>query len=123
MGGGGAVPVARVVDRAGRLYAYGADLVRIFPNGFTLTLISGLLKVRPPISIDGPAEAITAATINAAHAIGRERDVGSLESGKLADLLILDIPSWRHLGYRMGGNAVETVVKRGRVFDRRRLPE
>src|SRR5438874_1747560 len=70
-----------------------------------------------------PAEAITAATINAAHAIGRERDVGSLESGKLADLLILDIPSWRHLGYRMGGNAVETVVKRGRVFDRRRLPE
>ena len=70
-----------------------------------------------------PAEAITAATINAAHAIGRERDVGSLESGKLADLLILDMPSWRHLGYRMGGNAVETVVKRGRVFDRRRLPE
>src|SRR5439155_687161 len=70
-----------------------------------------------------PAEAITAATINAAHAIGRERDVGSIESGKLADLLILDMPSWRHLGYRLGGNAVETVVKRGRVFDRRRLAE
>jgi len=70
-----------------------------------------------------PAEAITAATINAAHAIGRERDLGSVESGKLADLLILDIPSWRHLGYRLGGNAVETVVKRGRVFDRRRRPE
>ncbi len=68
-----------------------------------------------------PAEAITAATINAAHAIGRERDVGSVESGKLADLLVLDIPSWRHLGYRLGGNAVETVVKRGRVFHSRGL--
>jgi imidazolonepropionase len=67
-----------------------------------------------------PAEAITAATINAAHAIGRERDVGSLESGKLADLLVLDIPSWRHLGYRLGGNAVETVVKRGRILHDRR---
>jgi imidazolonepropionase len=67
-----------------------------------------------------PAEAITAATINAAHGIGREGDVGSLESGKLADLLILDLPSWRHLGYRLGGNAVETVVKRGRVLHSRR---
>jgi len=68
-----------------------------------------------------PAEAITAATVNAAHAIGQERDVGSVESGKLADLVVLDIPSWRHLGYRLGGNAVETVVKRGRVFHRRGL--
>ena len=66
-----------------------------------------------------PAEAITAATLNAAHAIGREQDVGSVESGKLADLLVLDIPSWRHLGYRLGGNAVETVVKRGRILHRR----
>ena len=66
-----------------------------------------------------PAEAITAATLNAAHAIGREQDVGSVESGKLADLLVLDIPSWRHLGYRLGGNAVETVVKRGRILHNR----
>lgn len=60
-----------------------------------------------------PAEAIVAATINAAHAIGRESEAGSLEPGKLADLLILDVPSYRHLGYRIGGNVVETVVKRG----------
>jgi len=66
------------------------------------------------------AEAITGATINAAHAIGREREVGSVEPGKQADLLVLDIPSWRHLGYRLGGNAVETVVKRGRVRHDRR---
>ncbi len=62
-----------------------------------------------------PAEAIVASTINAAHAVGRAADVGSLEPGKRADLLVLDIPSHRHLGYRIGGNAVRTVVKGGRV--------
>lgn len=67
-----------------------------------------------------PAEAIVGSTINAAHAIGRESEVGSLEPGKLGDLLVLDIPSWRHLGYRLGGNAVETVVKRGRILLKRR---
>jgi imidazolonepropionase len=63
-----------------------------------------------------PAEAVVAATINAAHAVGREGDVGSLEPGKQADVLILDLPSWHHLGYRLGGNAAEAVVKKGRVI-------
>jgi len=62
-----------------------------------------------------PAEAIVACTINAAHAVGRASDIGSLEPGKRADLLVLDIPSHRHLGYRIGGNVVRTVVKSGRV--------
>jgi len=63
-----------------------------------------------------PSQAIVAATINAAHAIGLADRVGSLEVGKQADLLVLDIPSYRHLGYRLGGNAVAAVVKRGRVM-------
>ena len=62
-----------------------------------------------------PAQAITAATINAAHAIGRGDDVGTIERGKLADLLILDAPTHYHLGYRMGGDLAEAVIKRGRV--------
>lgn len=62
-----------------------------------------------------PAEAMTAATINAAHAIGLGDRVGSLEPGKLADLLILDAPDYRYLAYEFGGNPVRTVVKRGRV--------
>jgi imidazolonepropionase len=66
-----------------------------------------------------PAEAIVGATVNAAHAIGRASDVGTLEPGKLADLLILDVPSAPHLAYRLGGNAVETVVKQGRVVQGR----
>jgi imidazolonepropionase len=57
-----------------------------------------------------PAEAISAATINAAHAVGLGAEVGSLEPGKRADLILLDVPSYLHLGYRFGTNLVGTVV-------------
>ncbi len=60
-----------------------------------------------------PAEAIVAATLNAAHAVGLDHRVGSLEAGKKADLLILDIPDYRHLPYRFGGNLVDKVIKGG----------
>jgi imidazolonepropionase len=62
-----------------------------------------------------PAQAIAAATINAAAAIRREDRIGSLEPGKQADLLILSVSDYRHLGYRFGGNLVQTVIKRGRI--------
>ncbi len=63
-----------------------------------------------------PAQAIAAATINSAHAIRRAGEIGSLEQGKQADLLILGVPDYRHLGYRFGTNLVRQVVKRGRIY-------
>jgi len=63
-----------------------------------------------------PAQAIAAATINAAAAIARDSQVGSLEPGKQADLLILSVSDYRHLGYRFGNNLVQTVVKKGKTF-------
>lgn len=61
------------------------------------------------------AQALAAATINAAHAIGRGHEVGSLEPGKQADILILETDDYRQLGYRFGTNLVKTVIKRGAV--------
>jgi imidazolonepropionase len=62
-----------------------------------------------------PAEAITAATINAAWAVGEQDCVGSLEVGKQADLVVLDAPTYEHLCYHFGVNLVDTVVKNGKV--------
>lgn len=62
-----------------------------------------------------PEEALTAVTINAAHAIDRADQLGSLEVGKQGDVLILDIPNLNYLPYHFGSNPVETVIKRGKV--------
>ncbi|MBK8049897.1 MAG: imidazolonepropionase [Anaerolineales bacterium] len=63
-----------------------------------------------------PAEALNAATINAAYAIGLGDQVGSLAPGKQADLLILDAPDFRHLVYWFGHNLVRNVIKRGQFI-------
>jgi imidazolonepropionase len=63
-----------------------------------------------------PAQAIAAATINAAHAIRCADRLGSLTPGKQADLLVLSVPDYRHLGYRFGTNLVRQVIKRGHVY-------
>ena len=62
-----------------------------------------------------PAEAITASTINAAHAVNRANEVGSLEVGKKADVIILEVPNHKFLGYRFGVNLVDKVIKNGRI--------
>jgi imidazolonepropionase len=63
-----------------------------------------------------PAQAIAAATINSAHAIRRAENIGSLEAGKQADLIILSVSDYRQLGYRFGSNLVRQVIKRGQVY-------
>lgn len=62
-----------------------------------------------------PEEAIVAATLNAAYAVGRGHLVGSLTPGKKADLLIMDLPNYLHIAYRFGSNHVDKVIKDGRM--------
>ncbi len=76
---------------------------------FVLALACRALKLTP-------AQAIVAATINAAQAIHRADSVGSLEIGKQADMLLLSVDDYRQLGYRFGTNMVKKVIKRGRVY-------
>jgi imidazolonepropionase len=63
-----------------------------------------------------PAQAIGAATINAAAAIGKADRIGSIEPGKQADLIALKVSDYRHLGYRFGTNLVEAVIKKGKIY-------
>ena len=60
------------------------------------------------------AEAITAATINGAHALGCADRVGSLEPGKSADLLLLEVSDYRELARQFGANLVRLTMKRGK---------
>jgi imidazolonepropionase len=69
-------------------------------------------------------EAVTAATLNAAAAIGRAAEIGSLEVGKRADVTVLGAPTYHHLVYHYGVNPVRHVVKSGEIVVRngRRAP-
>jgi len=60
-----------------------------------------------------PAEAITASTMNAAAALGLEKKIGTLEYGKRADILIVDVPRHSHIPYRFGTNLCSLVMKDG----------
>ncbi|MBI3742307.1 MAG: amidohydrolase family protein [Chloroflexi bacterium] len=70
-----------------------------------------------------PAEAIVAATINSAASLGIADQVGSLEAGKIADVLIADVPDYRHLAYRFGTNPIEMVIKRGKIINHKEREE
>lgn len=60
-------------------------------------------------------QALNAVTINAAYAIDRQHQVGSLALGKKLDLLLLDIPDYQYLAYHLGINPVHTVFKAGKL--------
>lgn len=65
-----------------------------------------------------PAETIKAVTVNAARSMRKESEIGSLEPGKKADLVVLDIPNYKYLPYHFGVDHVKTVVKNGKVVYR-----
>jgi imidazolonepropionase len=104
---------AKQILEAGGLLAIATDLnpgtAWCESMQFSLALACRYLRLTP-------AQAIAAATINAAAAIARAGQIGSIEPGKQADLLVLTVPDYRHLGYRFGTNLVGKVVKKGRVY-------
>ena len=62
-----------------------------------------------------PEEVLTAVTLNGAAAIDMADKVGSVEEGKLGDLVIWDAPDLDYICYRVGSNLARTVIKRGRI--------
>ena len=63
-----------------------------------------------------PEEVFHAVTINAAHSLGRSDRLGSIETGKQADLVIFDVDTYKKIPYFVGVNLVETVIKAGQVI-------
>ncbi len=68
-----------------------------------------------------PKEVIQAVTLHATRSMGREQRIGSLEAGKQADLLLLDIPNYRYLPYHFGVDHAELVIKKGKIVFNRSL--
>jgi len=104
---------AKKILKAGGILALASDLnpgtAWCESMQFVLALACRYLRLTP-------SQGIAAATINAAAAIGLSDRVGSLEAGKQADMIILDIPDYRYLGYRFGTNLVSIVIKKGKMI-------
>ena len=66
-----------------------------------------------------PAEAIVAATVNAGYSLRKEREIGSIEAGKLADLGVFEVEDYREIPYYFGVNKCWMTLKRGEVVFRR----
>jgi imidazolonepropionase len=63
-----------------------------------------------------PAESITASTINAAYALRRQKQIGSLEVGKLADIGVFDVQDYREIPYYFGVNTCWATFKKGELI-------
>jgi imidazolonepropionase len=78
----------------------------------SMSVVIGLACLRLGLSV---AEALVAATVNAAYAIGLGDEVGSLQPGKRADLVILTEPSHQYLPYYFASDLIAAAVKNGQV--------
>ncbi|KAL2089139.1 hypothetical protein ACEWY4_016038 [Coilia grayii] len=106
-------PRARDMLDAGVIVALGSDFN---PNAYccSMPLVMHLACVNMRLSL---TEALAAATINAAYALGASHTHGSLEPGKQADLLVINTPRWEHLIYQLGGHQelIKHVVIKGNI--------
>ena len=102
-------PARRMID-AGCAVALATDFNPGSCFTQSMTLIQTIACVQTKMTAE---EVITASTINAAFSLQLDGEVGTLHPGKRADLCILDLPSWRGIGYAFGGNPVAMTVKNG----------
>jgi imidazolonepropionase len=108
-------PARRFVD-AGIPVALATDLNPGTSPTLSLPLAMSIACVEMGLT---PAEALVGVTINAACALGMGSEIGSIEPGKQADLVVWDVPTVEQLPYWLGGRLPMSVVKRGRqVFER-----
>lgn len=111
--GTGTYARAREMIDAGAAIAISTD----FNPGSSVTenlqLIMSLAALRLKMS---PAEIWHAVTVNAAHAIGRGHEAGTIAAGRAADIVIWDAPNYMYMPYHYGVNHANKVIKNGQVL-------
>ncbi|MBX9670917.1 MAG: imidazolonepropionase [Candidatus Obscuribacterales bacterium] len=101
---------ARTMIEKGVAVALGSDFNPGSCHIFSLPFIMGLACLKLKMTAD---EALTAMTINAAHAIGRGESIGQLRSGYQADMVLWNVSTLAEIPYNMGWNPVSKVLKKG----------
>lgn len=110
----GYAPARRMVD-AGCAVALATDCNPGSSPTESMPMILTLATMQMGLTVE---EALTGATLNAAAAIGRAAEIGSIEVGKRADIAVLRGPSYHDLVYHYGVNPIRHVVKNGEVVVR-----
>ena len=104
------MPPARALVDAGAAVALATDFNPGSSFCESLPLVCSLACTQLGLS---PEEALAACTVNAAHVLRRGDRKGRLAPGYDADVVVLDVPDWRHLAYHLGGQVVRDVVVGG----------
>ncbi|MGB9636188.1 MAG: imidazolonepropionase [Thermoplasmata archaeon] len=107
-----AYPDARKMISMGLPVALATDLN---PNAYCMSM-QFIISLAVYMMKMHPAEAISAATINAAFAVGMGEKVGSIEKGKQGDVIILDVQHYEQIPYFVARNSVCCVIKKGKVM-------
>ncbi|MGN0642873.1 MAG: imidazolonepropionase [Huintestinicola sp.] len=104
-------PARKLID-SGAAVALASDYNpgSCFANSVPLMLALAVIHMHMTVE-----EALTAMTLNGAAAVGRADSVGSIETGKKADMLILSYPSYKFLVYHTGSDVVKHVIKNGKI--------
>lgn len=105
-------PARKMID-AGCCVAVASDLNPGSCFSASVPLLIALSTIYMKMTVE---ETIAAMTINAAKAIDRDKEVGSLEVGKMGDAIILQYPSYKFLSYHFGMNLVDTTIKAGIAY-------
>ena len=115
LGKGHFAPARRFID-AGIPVALATDLNPGTSPTLSLPLVMSIACVEMGLT---PAEALAAVTINAAHSIDLGAEIGSIEPGKQADLVVWNVPTLEQIPYWLGAHLARTVIKRGVIVSER----
>jgi imidazolonepropionase len=109
----GRFPPARRLFEGGAAVALATSFNPVSSPILNMQIILGLACRHMEIT---PAEAVSAATINGAAAIGLAASIGSLEPRKFADVIMLDVGDYREIAYYFGTNLVRMTMRHGRII-------